>query len=137
VEGTNPTNLVLSGGSPAARGRDNIFPPMDCRLTTLGLKVARSRVGVVRGVPHGVTQRQKQGRGDFAPLLRAFTLREIAGLKRPVYYFGKVFYEPEPGFSAPPLTGLLCYGKYGARKGGCKGTVGQAFKCRKNRRRGK
>ena len=42
--------------------------------------------------------------GFLAPHFnRAFTVREIAGLKRPVYCFGKTFREPEPGFSVPPL----------------------------------
>jgi hypothetical protein len=58
------------------------------------------------------------GRGSLAPLFnRAFTVREIAGLKRPVYCFGKVLYEPGPGFSVPPLHRCFMLWKMWRKKG--------------------
>ena len=57
-------------------------------------------------------------RGFLRRLFRAFIVREIAGQERPVYCFGKIFCEPEPGFSVPPLRLCLCCGKCGAGKGG-------------------
>jgi hypothetical protein len=51
-EQTHPICL-LRGGSPAARGRDYVFPPPCRRRSTLFVKVAWVWVGLVRYVPHG------------------------------------------------------------------------------------
>jgi hypothetical protein len=66
------------------------MPPLYCRLTTLGLKVARPWAGLVRVVPHGACIAGKcygmpgAGAGVFYALFcrGAFSLRKLRRIKK-------------------------------------------------------
>jgi hypothetical protein len=64
-----PPIFAFERGKPGGEGEGQYRPPLHCRLTTMGLKVARPWAGLVRWVPHGATHSRGWGecRGFYAP----------------------------------------------------------------------
>jgi hypothetical protein len=60
------------------------MPPLYCRLTTMGLKVARPWAGIVGGVPHGAAHSRGRGAGVFMRRFTGgvFTMQKLWRVKR-------------------------------------------------------
>jgi hypothetical protein len=58
---SKPLLLSFERGKPGGEGEGQYMPPLYRRLSTLDLKVARPRAGLVRCVPHGATHSRSWG----------------------------------------------------------------------------